>query len=289
MRAVVTGSNGFIGKHLCKLLEARGDEVVGIDLPHYDVQDIRTFGATLWSADVVFHLAALPSVQESIDNPPASLKTNTLGTLNVLDAALKARVKRVVFASSCAVYGEPSVLPIIESMPTQPMSPYAEQKAAGESYCRFYAKQKGLKTVCLRFFNVCGEGARAKGPYAPVIALFLDQARRGVPLTITGDGTQTRDFVHVSDVVRACLLAAVSPRVGYGEAINIGSGRATSVNEIAEMIGGQREYIAPRVEPHDSVADIERAWKLLRWKPCKPLEQGIGEELKRLIPTLESA
>jgi UDP-glucose 4-epimerase len=166
-------------------------------------------------------------------------------------------------------------------MEANPLSPYALQKYIGERYCKLFSEIYSLPTVSLRYFNVYGPGMDPAGAYALAIGKFIKQRQDGSAITITGDGTQTRDFTHVRDVVNANLLAAESPLVGKGEVMNIGAGRGTSMNEIAKLIGGPVEYIAPRLEPHDTRADNARAGKLIGWKPTIMIEEGIAE-LKRL-------
>ena len=166
-------------------------------------------------------------------------------------------------------------------MPPHPKSPYGLQKYIGELNARLFSEIYGLPTVSLRYFNVYGPGASAEGAYALVIAKFFKQRLESAPMTITGDGTQTRDYTHVRDVVRANMLASESANVGKGEVINIGAGNNASVNNIAELIGGRAEHIAPRLEPHDTLADNSLAKKLLGWEPQLTLEEGIAE-LKKL-------
>lgn len=299
MKSVVTGGAGFIGHHLVRALVEAGEEVAVID--NYaggEFPERKVPGATYHALDIaeaplatleqvmeraahVFHLAALPRVQHSIDHPAETEKANVGGTIAVLEAARRAGVRKVVFASSSSVYGEPEVMPLHEGMPLNPMSPYAKQKETAEWYCRMYAELKGLPTVCLRFFNVYGPGADPNGPYALVVAKFLLQRLSQKELTITGDGTQTRDFTHVRDVVRGMMLAAAHERVKNGEAINIGGGRSISVNEVAALIGGPKIHVEKRLEPHDTQADISRARDLLGWEPAVPFEEGM-QELKRL-------
>jgi len=190
----------------------------------------------------------------------------------------------MVFASSSSVYGDPQVRPTPESALLDPLSPYAIDKLSGEYYMRLFATAYGsrnMETVSLRYFNVYGPGASAEGSYPLVMAHFLAQRLAGRPMTITGDGTQTRDFVHVWDVAWANMCAAENPKVGKGEVINIGSGRSTSVNEIARMIGGPTKNIKKRHEPHDTLADISKARTLLGWEPTISIENGIAD-LKKL-------
>jgi len=282
MKAIVTGSGGFIGAHLCALLHEQGHEVVEIDKKKgVDIGDTAHLVKLFAGSDVVFHLAAEPSVQLSIEHPQETHVTNVDGTLSVLEAARLTNVKRVVFSSSAAIYGDSDVLPTTETLPAKPKSPYALHKYIGEKYCELYTTLYNLSTVSLRYFNVYGPGARTTGAYVPAVSFFLQQRVAGTPITITGDGEQTRDFVHVRDVAQANILAAESPKVGRGEAINIGSGKNVSMNYIARLVGGSTTHVAPRIEPRDSLADISRAQKLLNWEPTVSLEEGV-QELKLL-------
>ncbi|MBP7770828.1 MAG: NAD-dependent epimerase/dehydratase family protein [Candidatus Pacebacteria bacterium] len=303
-KCVVTGGLGFIGHHLVKALIERGDEVMIIDnqsglknlspetiearfvgKAEYVNRDISDPGEQLdiklccEGADYFFHLAALPRVQYSFEYPVETALANVIGTVMMLNAAHMVGAKRFVFASSSSVYGDSDELPLHEDLPLDPMSPYALHKKQGEEWCKHFSLLYGLPTVCLRFFNVYGPGADSNGAYALVIAKFLEQKRKGEPLTITGDGTQTRDFTHVSDVVRALLLAAETAEVCDGGAINIGGGRMVSVNEVAKLIGGNTVNIPPRLEPHDTLASIGKAKGCLGWEPRIVLEDGIRQLL----------
>ncbi len=281
-KVVVTGGAGFIGSHLTEELTRAGYEVSVIDLKHgSDIRQEEHLTKAFENAKFVFHLAALPRVAYSIEHPVETNETNVTGTLKVLQAAKTAGVSRVMYSASSSAYGDQAVMPLREDMKVHPMSPYALQKYTGELYCRMYSEVYSLPTVCLRYFNVYGPGASAEGAYALVIAKFLKQRAGGKPLTITGDGEQTRDFTHVRDVVRANMLGATSALVGKGEVINIGAGHNASVNRIAELIGGPTEYIPARLEPHDTRADNLLAKKLLDWEPTITLEEGIAE-LKQL-------
>lgn len=294
-KAVVTGGAGFIGAHIANGLAALGYESVAIDierdthgwlqpevrLVQGDVRNADFLRREFAGAQYVFHLAALPRVQYSIDFPREAHDVNINGTFAVLLAAREAGVKRVVYSASSSSYGDPEALPLREDMLPDPMSPYANHKLFGEYCCSVFSKVYGLSAVSLRYFNVYGPNMDPDGAYALVIPKFFKMRIEGKPLTITGDGTQTRDFTHVRDVVRANILAAESPNVGKGEVINIGAGRNVSVNRIAELIGGPIEYIASRLEPHDTLADISRAKSLLGWEPTISVEEGIAE-LKKL-------
>lgn len=245
-----------------------------------DVNDTDALTEVMAGTEFVFHLVALPRVQYSIEHPLETNRTNVHGTVSVLKAAHDAGVKRLIYSASSSVYGDQAVMPLTEDMSANPKSPYGLQKYIGELYCRLWSEVHNLSTVSLRYFNVYGPGASAEGAYALVTALFLKQRALGKIMTITGDGTQTRDFTHVRDVVRANILAAHSKKVGRGEAINIGAGHNVSVNRIAELIGGPITYIPARLEPRDTLADNSLAKKLLGWKPRVSLEDGIAE-LKR--------
>lgn len=290
--AVVTGGAGFIGSHLARallseryvvrvvdtLLGGKREKIPGgAEFFEQDINDTTALTKVMKGADFVFHFAALPRVQYSIEHPLETDTANVHGTVSVLKAAHDAGVKRVIYSASSSVYGDQAVMPLTEDMPASPKSPYGLQKYIGELYCRVFSEVYGLPTVSLRYFNVYGSWASTEGAYALVIAKFLKQRSLGEPMTITGDGKQTRDFTHVRDVVRANILAAHSKRVGKGEVINIGAGKNASVLHIAKLIGGPITHIAPRLEPHDTLADNSRARKLLGWSPNVTLEDGIAE------------
>jgi UDP-glucose 4-epimerase len=293
-KMVVTGGAGFIGSNLAEALVARGDEVHVIDTlvggkrenvdPHatlheVDIRDTDAITPIIAGADTVFHLAALPRVQYSIEYPIETNEVNVGGTVSVLRAAQASGVRRVVYSASSSAYGDQAVMPLVETMPAHPLSPYGLQKYIGELYCQVFSEVYGLPTVCLRYFNVYGKNQDPNGAYALVIGKFLKQRAEGVPITITGDGEQTRDFTSVRDVVRANILASESEKVGKGEVMNIGAGNNCSINKLAELIGGAVEHIAARLEPKDTLADATRARDLIGWIPEVTLEEGIRELL----------
>ena len=295
MKYVVTGGAGFIGTNLVTKLVADGHEVVVVDdlsagdstrLPvaiefhQLDIRNTEELGTVFNGADVVVHLAALPRVQTSIDEPVAVHDVNINGTLSVLEAARAAKVGRVVFAASSAAYGDQETLPLSLDLPPEPKSPYAMHKCVGELMMKTWATVYGLETVSLRFFNVYGPHFDPDGPYALVIGKFLKLKSEDKPLTITGDGSQTRDFVHVDDVIEAIILSAMSNRVGKGEVLNVGKGKQTSINELADMIGGTKEYVEARLEPKHTLADVSLTSELLGWQPTRELEVSI-ESLKK--------
>lgn len=295
-KALVTGGAGFIGSNLVDALVEKGYEVHVIDnlsagkkeyinpkatLHVVDVTDLEAIKPLFKGIDYVFHLAAMPRVQYSIENPIETDNVNVRGTLNVLVAATEAQVKKVIYSASASAYGDQATLPLREDMMPMPKSPYALQKYIGEVYCSTWSAVYNVPTVSLRYFNVYGPRNSHEGAYALVIAKFMHLKEQGKSLTITGDGNQTRDFIHVRDIAKANILAAESDTVGKGEVINIGSGKKYSVNTIAHLIGGPSEYIEARLEPKDSLADTTRAEKLLLWTPEVSMEEGIAE-LKHL-------
>lgn len=294
-RVVVTGGAGFIGTNVVFALLEKGYSVTVVDslcsgsvdrvsavatLEVFDIADTTRLAAVCTGAEAVVHLAALPRVQFSIDNPTVAHEVNVGGTLSVLEACREAGVKRLVFASSSSVYGDQTNMPLTETMAAKPMSPYALHKYIGEQYLGLWHLLYGLETVSLRLFNVYGPHFDPNGPYALVIGRFLQLAKKGQPLTVTGTGMQTRDFVHVQDVAAAIVAALRSVKVGSGEVINIGSGKETSINDLATVIGGIRTYVAARNEPQRTQADIVRARELLGWQPAVALVEGVTE-LKR--------
>ena len=295
-KAVVTGGAGFIGSHIADGLLTEGYEVHIIDnlsggkrenvpegatFHELDVLDTVAVTEICKGADAVFHEAALPQVQFSIEQPMESHRVNVDGTLSALVAARDAGVKRFVYAASAAAYGNQPELPFREDMPASPVHPYGVHKYTGELNVKLFADVYGLSTVSLRYFNVYGPRMDPSSPYGIVIALFLKQHREGKSLKITGDGSQTRDFVHVKDVVRANIAAATHAGVGKGEVINIGTGKGITISALADMIAsGEREMLPARVEIKDAVADISKAKALLGWEPSISLHDGI-EALKQ--------
>ena len=226
--------------------------------------------------DTVFHCAALARVQPSIENPQKYHKVNVDGTLNVLLSARDSGVRRVVYSASSSAYGDQSKMPLVESMPTAPISPYGLQKLIGEQYCFVFSKCYGLETVSLRYFNVYGERQAVGGAYSTVVGRFLKQKHDRAKLTITNNGEQRRDFTYVGDVAEANALASRSKKVGAGEVINIGKGSSYSVNEIAEIIGGDTENIGERFEPRETLADNSLARELLDWTPKTDIKDWLS-------------
>jgi len=292
-KAIVTGGAGFIGSHLVSELVRRGFDVHVVDnfaggrmekrihpratYHEIDIRDYDKLAPIIAGALYVFHEAALPRVQFSIEHPQETFSVNVDGLVSVLRASHEGGVKRLIYAASSSAYGDQTKMPLSEDLPAQPKSPYGLQKYIGELSCRLWSEVYGLGTVSLRYFNVYGSNFDPNGPYALVIGKFLLQKSEGQPLTITGDGTHTRDFTNVRDTVNANMLAMESDKVGKGEVINIGAGRNVSVNEVATMIGGPVVHVEPRLEPAHTLADIRKARELLGWEPTIKLEDGIAE------------
>ncbi|ARS89967.1 NAD-dependent epimerase/dehydratase family protein [Natrarchaeobaculum aegyptiacum] len=296
-RVLVTGGAGFIGSHLTRSLVDENDVRVldslttgdrsnvppAATLIEGDVREEETLSRAMTDVDVVFHEAALVSVDQSIDDPTASHEINVRATLSLLEAA-RDYDARVVLASSAAIYGSPDSVPIAEDEPKDPASPYGIEKHAVDQYARRYHDLYGLETVALRYFNVYGPGQVA-GDYSGVISIFVEQALAGDPITVEGDGEQTRDFVAVDDVVRANHLAATTDSVGT--AYNVGTGTAITIRELAEVIrdltGTDSEivHVDPRAGDVDhSRADISRANDHLGFEPTVTVRDGLERTIE---------
>jgi UDP-N-acetylglucosamine/UDP-N-acetyl-alpha-D-glucosaminouronate 4-epimerase len=295
---LVTGGAGFIGSHVIQELITRGASVTIADdfstgrrdnLPRDarcrvvegDLAEMAVAARAVAGADYVIHLAAMPSVPRSVQDPLRSHRANVDATLNVLLAARDARVRRVVFAGSSAAYGNTDVLPKHEDMPSMPLSPYALQKVIGEQYCQMFTKLYGLETVTTRYFNVYGPRQQPGSPYSGVISLFIEALAAGRPPTVHGDGRQTRDFTYVSDVVTGVLQACHAQNVS-GEIINVAAGGRVSLLELIRTLQAiLRTEVAPVFGPsregdvRDSQADIAKARKLLSFSPTVPLDEGL--------------
>jgi UDP-glucose 4-epimerase len=292
---LVTGGAGFIGANLVQKLLNDGHEVVVIDNyaggkkadrilkgAKYIKEDVRNLNKLkkifAQGFDGIFHLAALPRVSYSVEHPDETHEVNVTGTLNVLIAAATAKITRVIFSSSAAVYGEINADKLTETMTPAPVSPYGFHKLMSEQYCKLFSIIYDVQTVCLRYFNVYGPYFDPAGAYALVVGKFIDQRKNNKPLTICGDGEYYRDYVNVADVVNANALAMNSADLGNGEIINIGTGQSRSVNELAEIIGGRKETISPRKgDPRRSEANIDQAKLLLGWAPKVNFEDGLAE------------
>lgn len=303
MRALVTGGAGFIGSHIVDKLIKSGYEVVVIDnetstvhenfyynkkavYHKLDIADYDATRAIYNNIDYVFHCAAESRIQPTIDNPILGVRTNTLGTAVVLQCSREAKVKRVMYSSTSSAYGLQNMPPLVESMPDDCLNPYSVSKVAGEKLCKMYFDLFGLDTIIFRYFNVYGPREPLKGPYAPVVGLFLRQHKAGEPLTIVGTGEQSRDFTHVEDVVNANITAMelkVSPKYRntvFGQVYNIGSEKSYSILELARMISDTVKFIPARPgEANFTLANCEKAHGYLNWSPTKKIEDYINANL----------
>ncbi len=285
-KVLVTGGAGFIGSTLVDKLIERNIDVIVVDnlssgkkeninpKAEFIRADISTDRPLFNNVDTVFHLAATPQVQYSIENPTDNNNINSL--INMLNLSKKAGVKRFIFSSSSAVYGNPQYTPIDENHPIQTLSPYALHKLVGEQYCKLYSLVYGLDTVCLRYFNAYGDRMPNKGAYRSVISVFMEQYKNKEPLNIVNDGNQRRDFVHVNDIVNANIICGGTKDNFDGEIYNVGTGKAYTVNEIADMFGGEKKYGEKRIEPKDSVAETAKINLDLDWESYGDLEEWVN-------------
>jgi UDP-glucose 4-epimerase len=293
---LVTGGAGFIGSHLADALLSRGHTVrvvdslitgqrgnvpEGAEFIHGDLAEPAVAERAVQGMDFVLHQAAIPSVPRSVKNPLESNRANVDGVLNTLVAARQAGVQRVVFAGSSSVYGNSETLPKHEQMPTAPLSPYALQKLVGEQYCQLFTRLYGLETVTTRYFNVFGPRQDPGSPYSGVISLFITSLLAGRSPVVHGDGTQTRDFTYVSNVVDGVLRAAETPGVA-GETFNIATNGRVSLNDLlATLQLIAHSTVAPTYaearagDVRDSQADISKAERLLGYRPTVKLEEGL--------------
>jgi UDP-glucose 4-epimerase len=295
-RAVVTGGAGFIGSHLVHALVERGVSVAVVDdfatgsslnLAHLgnaveiatcDVNETERLTALFSNADCVFHLAALTSTIQSFEDPARFFHANVDGTFSVLEAARQARVRRVVYAASSSCYGIPEKCPIDELAPIRLEYPYGLTKYFGEHIVLHWSQVYGIPAVALRLFNVFGPRMNPQGGYGSVLAVFLEQKRAGKPLTIVGDGKQSRDFTYVTDVTRAFIAAAESNV--SGEFFNIGTGTPQTINRLAQLVGGEVSHVPPRArEPLEHYADPARAAERLNWRAEVLFEEGVARVL----------
>src|SRR6185312_6291105 len=300
---LVTGGAGFIGSHLAEELLRRGHRVriadnfvtgkrqnlmhlKGAEVLEGDLADTAFAERATSGMDYVLHQAAIPSVPRSVEDPWASNRSNIDATLSVLIGARKAGVKRVVYAASSSAYGNTPTLPKREEMPPSPRSPYALQKLVGEQYCKLFTELYGLPTVCTRYFNVFGPRQDPGSPYSGVISLFTSALLAGRRPVIYGDGSQTRDFTYVANVVSGVLLACDAPNVS-GEMMNLATGGRISLNDLVrvlnEIIGCNvvPVYRAPRAgDVHDSQADITKARTMLGYEPIVSFEDGLAATVR---------
>jgi UDP-glucose 4-epimerase len=300
--AIVTGAAGFIGSHLSETLVREGFFVLGIDnlsvgrienIAHLDENSFNLLNADLSSIQIhdipikldevshIFHLGALADIVPSISSPKKYFETNVQGTLNVLEIARKANIKKFLYAGSSSCYGIPTSFPTSEMAEISPQYPYALTKYLGEELVLHWGKVYGIPVISLRLFNVYGPRARTSGTYGAVFGVFLAQLRAGRPLTVVGDGKQTRDFTFVTDVVDAFVTASKSNEVN--EVFNVGSGGTYSINELVALLGGETVRIPKRPgEPDCTFADISKISRELGWKPKVSFKNGVGAMLQDL-------
>jgi len=297
-KAIVTGGAGFIGSNLVDQLLEEDYEVTCIDNAsaennerfywnkkatnlHLDICEYDSLLGAFKQAgsSVVFHLAAEARIQPSIKDPRKTCQTNVIGTCNVLQASREAGIQRVIYSSTSSAYGSNNTPPYRETDPRDCKTPYSISKVAGEDLCRAYFELYGLETVTFRYFNVYGDRQPLKGEYAPVIGLFMRQRKDGEPMTVIGNGSQTRDFTHVDDVVQANIVASnpALSETAFGEVFNIGTGQSYSIIELAQRIGGEVCFLPERLGESDaSLADISKAKRLLGWTPSKSLKEYLS-------------
>lgn len=296
IKCLVTGAAGFIGSTLVDKLIELNCEVIAIDNESaesnekfywneraqnykYDIRDYENTRPLYRGVDYVFHLAAESRIQPAIKNPINAISLNCVGTVTVLQCSREAGVKKVIYSSTSSGYGF-NESPNSENQPDDCLNPYSVSKVAAEKICKMYTDIFGLKTITLRYFNVYGERSPIRGQYAPVIGIFLQQRKEEIPLTIVGNGSQRRDFIHVSDVVNANLLFAMEnlDDSHYGQVYNVGTGKNTSILEIAELISDNYVFIPERVgEAKTTLANIDKIKKTIPWKPEVDLKLWIAQ------------
>ena len=297
LKSVITGGAGFIGSNLTDHLVRIGHKVVVLDnfvsgkksnLSHHKKKDVKIIKDDISNsknlekyfkgADYIFHLAALAEVIPSIKNPKKYFKNNVIGTLKVVEAAKKVNIKKLIYAASSSCYGNPKKFPTSEKDKINLNNPYAATKFIGEEIIRKYADMFKMPNISFRFFNVYGPRLNVSGQYTAVIGNFLSQKKNNIPLTIVGNGKQTRDFIHVDDLVSAFIKVIKSRYVK--KIYNIGSGKRTSINTIASIFNGKKKFIPIRPgEPKDSLANISKLKKDINWNPKISIESGIKQLL----------
>tara|TARA_B100000029_G_scaffold423991_1_gene431491 strand:- start:34 stop:942 length:909 start_codon:yes stop_codon:yes gene_type:complete len=298
IKSVITGGAGFIGSNLTDRLVSIGHKVIVLDnfvsgkrsnLSHHNKKDVKIVNVDISKsksldkyfkkADYIFHLAALAQIIPSFKNPKKYFMNNVIGTLNVVKAAKKAKIKKLIYAASSSCYGTPKSFPTSEKDKIDLKHPYAVTKFIGEELVMRYASIFSMPNISFRFFNVYGPRLNISGQYSAVIGNFLSQTKSKKPLTVVGDGKQTRDFIHVDDLVNAFIKVIKSKSVN--KIYNLGSGKRTSINTIAKIFGGKKKFIPIRPgEPKNSVANITKVKKDINWEPKISIEQGIKKLLR---------
>ena len=296
-KSVITGGAGFIGSNLANHLVKIGHKVIILDnfvsgkrsnLEHLKKKDVKiikknvsknkNLNKYLKGADYIFHLAAFAQIMPSIKNPKKYFKNNVIGTLKVLEAAKSIKIKKLIYAASSSCYGSSKKIPTSEKDKIELNNPYAATKFLGEELVMKYASIFKMPNISFRFFNVYGPKINISGPYSAVIGNFLFQKKNNKPLTIVGNGQQTRDFIHIDDLVSAFLKAIKSKKVN--KIYNLGSGKRTSINTIAKIIGGKKKFIPTRPgETKHSLANISKLKKEINWKPKTSINTGIKKLL----------
>lgn len=299
--SLVTGGAGFIGSHIVDLLLRQGHTVTALDnfstgrpqnleqhknnprfkLVRCDITELEPLKPHFTGVDRVFHLAALADIVPSIVNPVQYYRSNVLGTMNVLESARAAGVKKFLYTASSSCYGLADIVPTPETAPVRPQYPYALTKNLGEQTALHWHKVYAMPVISLRLFNVYGTRSRTSGTYGAVFGVFLAQKLAGKPFTVVGDGAQTRDFTYVTDVADAFFAASESDL--HGEAMNVGSGGTYSVNRLTQLLGGPTLHIPKRPgEPDCTFADTAKIRRLLGWTPKVSLEAGVAEILENI-------
>ena len=299
MKSLVTGGAGFIGSNLVDQLVQEGHQVIVLDdfstgrranLSHQrkkvkvikvDISSKRNLKKYFKGVNYVFHLAGLADIVPSIENPHKYFKANVVGTLNIINAVQNIKIKKFVYAASASCYGVPNKFPTSENEKIKTMYPYSFTKWQAERLVMHWAKIYNLPAISLRFFNAYGPRSRTSGAYGAVFGVFLAQKLANKPLTIVGSGNQTRDFIHVKDLVSAIIKAAKSKK--ESKIYNVGSGKEITVNKIAKLIGGKKIHIPKRPgEPDRSIANISKIKRDLRWKPKIKIEEGVKDLINRI-------
>lgn len=293
---LVTGGAGFIGSNMVDFLINHGHEVTIVDNLTTGKKENINLNAKFYELDLyqekiddllvdidyVIHMAAIPNVQQSIDQPLLTSEHNLVATIKLLNSIRKfTNIKKFVFSSTSAIYGNPIEFPVKETFAPNPLSPYALQKLCSEQYIKMFSELYGLKSVCLRYFNVFGERMTSEGAYKSVISIFMEQFKEGKLLTITNDGKQRRDFINVKDVVMANYLSCLND-TGTFDIFNIGSGSNISVNEIANYFNSDITYIGTRIEPKETLCDNTKIKTKLGWSPSISVGDWLTDKLKKV-------
>lgn len=297
-KVIVTGGSGFIGSNLVDRLIKDGFDVIVIDNESsecnaefyyntnakyfkYNIEDYDLIEPLFKGVDYVFHLAAESRIQPTMDRPVKACMTNIIGTCNILEASRRNGIKRVIYSSTSSAYGLKNNIPLNETMHRDCLNPYSVTKAAGEDLCKMYHSLYGLETIIFRYFNVYGERQPLKGQYAPVVGLFLEMKKANKPMTVVGDGLQTRDYTYVGDVVEANILATTATKNNVGEIFNVGTGTNHSVLDLVNMIGGDHIHLPARPgESRHTKADNAKIMLDLGWQPKETIANWISNYKK---------